>query len=149
MATDPDPKDLYQQVIMQHNRSPVGFERDEDAPIVIEAYNPLCGDRFTLYLDWADGKLCRARFFGYGCAISKASTSVLMERIEGKSPVEIRALIDLMCCVAEPGCGLPDDLPDELRAFLAARRFPARKTCVTLSWEALAAHMRERASGKG
>lgn len=130
-------KQLYQQVILRHDRQPVHFEKREEAPIVIEAYNPICGDRFNLYLEIRDGKVVKASFHGYGCAISKAATSVLMSRIEGKPLAEIQDLCHQYQTLLDPGAPEPEDMDEELTAFMGARAFPARRQCAALSWEAL------------
>lgn len=132
-----NPQDLYQSVILRHNREPVGYEKHEEAGWVIEAYNPLCGDQFRLYLTIRDDRVAEAHFYGYGCAISKASTSVLIARIRGRAVGEVRQLIgeflDLIRGEAPP----PEDTEEELLAFTAVRDFPARLSCVTLSWDSL------------
>lgn len=132
-----DPQDLYQDVILRHSREPAGFERREDAGLVIEAYNPLCGDQFRLFLDIEGDRIVRASFYGYGCAISKASTSVLVQRLPGLSLDEAGALIREFFAVVREGESPPENADPELLAFSAARHFPARLSCATLSWEAL------------
>lgn len=136
-----DPRALYQTVIMHHNREPFHYEKHPEADIIIEAYNPLCGDQFKMYLELEDGQVRQAYFYGYGCAISKASTSVLMEKLEGLSIAEARALIDRFKKVVTPEATPPDDVDEEMAAFAAARSFPARLQCATLSWEALQRHL--------
>lgn len=130
-------KELYKSVILNHHHNPVGFEVREDASQALEAYNPLCGDKFRLFFNINDGKISDIHFHGYGCAISKASTSVLVETLKGKSLEEAKALCaDFMEYVS------PEGEPSEPRrevfeAFSAAREFPGRLKCATLSWDAL------------
>jgi nitrogen fixation NifU-like protein len=143
MDKKPDPSQLYREVIMRHQRAPFGYEPLPGASHTLEARNPLCGDAFTLYIDWAEGRARRARFQGFGCAISKASTSLLVQLIEGRTRKEIAGLIRDLRCIAEPACEPPEQAPEELFAFLAARDYPARKTCVTLSWDRLDAFLGE------
>lgn len=134
-------KQLYQQVILRHDRRPVHFEKREEAPVVIEAYNPICGDRFHLYLEISEGKVAKAAFHGYGCAISKAATSVLVARIEGRPVADILALCQAYLTVLDPAAPEPLEMDEELSAFIGARQFPARRQCAALSWEALEAYL--------
>lgn len=135
---DKDPKQLYQEVILRHSNAPFHFEKWEEAPLVIEAYNPLCGDQFRLFLELEGDKVVKASFHGYGCAISKASTSILIEKILGKTIEEIHQLALAFYQIVRPEGGtLEADADEELLAFAAARQFPARLQCATLSWEAL------------
>ena len=76
---------LYQGVILQHNNAPQYFEKRLAAQHVIDAYNPLCGDKFKLFLDIENGTIVKATFHGYGCAISKVATSVLLSKIQGQN----------------------------------------------------------------
>jgi len=88
-------KQLYKTVILKHNNAPFHYEKKEMAPHQLEAYNPLCGDRFNLFLDVKNGVIESIHFHGYGCAISKASTSVLAKNLEGKK-------VETACCKANP-----------------------------------------------
>lgn len=109
----------------------------EDATHVLEAYNPMCGDKYMLYIKLEGDKVSRAIFEGFGCAISKASTAVLSRQVEGKSLQEIKPLIEMFFeLVNEDSDQSPESLTDneDLLAFAAAREFPERKTCATLSW---------------
>ncbi len=130
-------KELYQQVILKHNKAPVRYEKWEDAPVVIEAYNPLCGDRFTLYLRLEGGLVQTVRFYGYGCAISKAATSVLVSKIEGMALEEVLALCEHYVALLDPEIPKPVEVDPELAAFVGARQFPARLACANLSWKHL------------
>lgn len=126
---------LYDEVILEHNRSPFHFEKRQTAQHIVEAYNPLCGDKFKLFLDIEDGTITNATFHGYGCAISKAATSVLIQRILGKKldivPDILKTYFDALDTNTEGG-----ELDAELKAFSAVKQFPERKTCATLSWDA-------------
>ena len=84
-----DLRDLYQEVIFDHNRSPRNFRVIENPSREVEGFNPLCGDRLTLYLDIDDGVITDASFQGSGCAISTASVSLMTEIIKGKTEQEI------------------------------------------------------------
>ena len=87
-------QDLYQQVILDHSRSPRNFSKLEVANRVAEGHNPLCGDRVTVFLRLDDGMIRDVTFQGEGCAISKASASIMTEVLKGKSKVEAKALFD-------------------------------------------------------
>lgn len=132
-----NPQELYQEVILRHSREPVGFERRSSADLVLEAYNPLCGDQFQLFLELKEGRIREAHFFGYGCAISKASTSVLVERLPGKTWAELRELLAGFHSLLHSGEQTASVVDQSLLAFAAARQFPARMSCATLSWDAL------------
>lgn len=127
---------MYHPIILRHNQHPVGFEKRPDAPHIVRAYNPLCGDKFSVALDIENGVVAQATFHGYGCAISKASTSVLVEKIRGKSLPEIRKILETFLRTVETGAPAPTD--DETAAFAEARNFPGRMDCATLAWRALA-----------
>src|SRR5204863_1939166 len=89
-----DLSDLYQEVILDHNRRPRNFHAIADASHTAEGYNPLCGDRLTLYLKLADGVVSEAAFEGAGCAISKASASMMTDAIKGRTIEEVEALFE-------------------------------------------------------
>ena len=125
---------LYKSVILKHNQAPFHYEKKEEANIVLEAYNPLCGDQFRLYLKVEKERIVEAHFYGYGCAISKASTSVLVQRIEGKTLEDLSDLLQRFTQVLAQEQALPDE---ELEAFAGVRDFPGRMQCATLSWERL------------
>lgn len=125
---------LYQGVILKHNNEPSHFEKRPQAQHVLEAYNPLCGDKFKLFLDIEEGIIRQAHFHGYGCAISKAATSVLIEKIQNQPLSHIQELISEYFNIVENGDKTSDE---ELSAFSSAKDFAGRKTCATLSWSAM------------
>ncbi|OEK04696.1 Fe-S cluster assembly sulfur transfer protein SufU [Roseivirga misakiensis] len=130
-------KALYQTHILVNAKDETHLGKFEGATHVLEAYNPMCGDKFTLYLSVKGNQIEKVRFEGYGCAISKASTAVLAKQVEGKTLQEIKPIVDLFFeLVDHDSDHLPEDLTDnqDLLAFAAAREFPERKTCATLSW---------------
>lgn len=128
-------KQLYRTIILGHNKNPYHYEEMESPDHQIEAYNPLCGDKFKLYLQVEAGTIKSASFSGYGCAISKASTSILVKRLEGMTLAEINPMKETFLQVAFEGAVTDDE---EFEAFAAAKAFPGRSTCVSLSWESLA-----------
>ncbi len=129
-------KSLYQNVILQHNKTPYHFEQQAAAAQTIEANNPRCGDRFQLYLDWEDNRIKTAYFHGFGCAISKASTSILTQKLEGCTWVEAQALCQhfLQFIEGENRAAVQEEA---IEAFAAVEEFPARKDCAVLVWKAL------------
>lgn len=125
---------MYHKLIIEHDRNPFHYQKKENADQVIEAYNPLCGDKYKLYLDLDEEIIKSAHFHGYGCAISKAATSVLIKKIEGLSTKEALALCQAFFSQLQEEHSVTHD-PD-FEAFAAVRKFPGRMKCVTLSWDA-------------
>jgi nitrogen fixation protein NifU and related proteins len=125
---------LYQGVIMKHNNEPFYFEKRTTAQHIIEAYNPMCGDKFKLFLDIENDIVTQATFHGYGCAISKASTSVLMKNIQGQPLSKIADLIADYFKIME---NTSENTDEELTAFAAAKDFPGRIKCATLAWDSI------------
>lgn len=130
-------KKLYKTVILQHNNQPFHYEKKEAFTHQLDAYNPLCGDRFNLYLNLKDGVISNAYFHGYGCAISKASTSVLAKHLEGQTIEKALLLCKEFQQVVSPDIEKITTDKEEFEAFAAAKDFPGRLTCATLSWEAI------------
>ena len=132
---------FYHPFLLDHNRAPRHYEKRPEAGCVVEAYNALCGDKFKLYLDVADGRVAKATFHGYGCAVSKASVSVLMTKIQGLPLPEVAQLLDEFLgdlgLTTTPNTHAPQLSAVEKAAFAAARAFPGRLKCATLGWEAL------------
>ena len=126
---------LYQGVILKHNNEPFHFEKRPTAQHVIEAYNPMCGDKFKVFLDIENGVVSNATFHGYGCAISKASTSVLMKKMQDQPLEKVIKSIKDYFNIIENTEGVQND--EELTAFAAAKDFPGRLKCATLAWEAM------------
>jgi nitrogen fixation NifU-like protein len=126
--------DLYQDLILQHNKKPFHFAKAEEADYVIEAYNPLCGDRFKLYLNVGKGAIQEVHFHGYGCAISKASTSVLAKNLSHLPFDEALKMCEHFLEIINSEDEIEVDNP-EFKAFEAAKNYPGRDQCATLSWE--------------
>lgn len=127
---------LYHGVILEHNRTPCFFEKRPDARHVVEAYNPLCGDKFKLYLDIENGVIAAATFHGYGCAVSKASASVLMTKIQGQPLEALPGILGEFLTAVAAGTENQSFDP-ETSAFAIAKNFPGREKCAVLAWEAL------------
>ena len=134
--------DLYQSLILDHNRRPRNLGPLEDANRRQQGRNPLCGDECTLWLRVEDDVIADVRFVGTGCAISKASASVLTTVVKGRTTAEARALFDrfhdLVTGRAADAAGMPE-LPRSLAAFGGVSRFPMRVKCATMAWHALRA----------
>ena len=134
-------KALYKTHILEKAKDQTHVGELADATHVVEAYNPLCGDQFKLYLKVEGGLVKELKFNGYGCSISKASTTVLADKLQG-IPIDDFGSIwaEFSELVNEDSDQKPEDISDDeyLLAFAAAREFPERKTCATLSWHALA-----------
>jgi nitrogen fixation NifU-like protein len=136
-------RELYQQVILDHNRKPRNFRTLENANRTAEGRNPLCGDELTLSLNVENGVIKDAAFQGKGCAISKASASMMTASVLGKSEEEAAALFrrfhSMLTSTAEPDGGAAGDGLGKLAVFAGVREFPARVKCATLAWHTLQA----------
>lgn len=131
-----DLKDLYREVILDHNRSPRNFGKIDDADHVIRGVNPLCGDKMTLYLKLSGNRIADAKFEGTGCAISVASSSLMTERIKG---LTVKETLELFSAVHDmlTGTAEPDERMEKLAALAGVRDFPSRVKCASLAWHAL------------
>ncbi len=135
-------RELYQQVILDHNRKPRNFRALENANRTAEGNNPLCGDRITLALRVEDGRIADAAFQGSGCAISKAAASLMTGAVIGKRPEEAEALFDrVRAMLTGESNGNGGDL-GKLAVFAGVREFPARVKCAALAWHTLHAALR-------
>ena len=132
-----DLKGLYQEVILDHSKRPRNFRELEGATAHADGYNPLCGDRVTIYLRTEGDRIAGISFQGSGCAISTASASILTETLKGKTPAEAGALFerfhDLVTGKTTPS---PEAL-GKLAVFAGVSEFPARVKCATLAWHTL------------
>jgi len=134
-----DLRDLYQEVILDHNKSPHNYRQMADASRVALGHNPLCGDKLTLFVRLDGDRIADAAFQGSGCAISKASASLMTDAVKGKTLGEAEALYgkfhELLTGppdVKATGAGL-----GKLAVFSGVREFPARVKCATLAWHTL------------
>ncbi len=128
---------LYQEVILDHNKKPRNFGKLEQANRQAEGFNPLCGDKITLYLNVEDGLVKDIRFQGSGCAISTASASMMTTSLKGKTVAEAEALFEKfhqMVTGKQPG---PDVELGKLAVFSGVSEFPVRVKCATLAWHTL------------
>ncbi|HEY8521666.1 MAG TPA: SUF system NifU family Fe-S cluster assembly protein [Gammaproteobacteria bacterium] len=130
-------RELYREVILDHNREPRNFGELADADRVVEGVNPLCGDRLTLYVRMRDGSVADIRFKGSGCAISVASTSLMTERVKGATVTESLALFRKVHEMLTGGQEPDVEALDKLAALAGVREFPSRVKCASLAWHAL------------
>ncbi len=134
--------DLYQEVVLDHGKRPRNFGPLAGATHHAEGLNPLCGDHFKVHARLEDGVVREARFEGSGCAISKASASVMTGVVKGKTPAEIDALFQRFHALvtAGPGAasGAAEDL-GKLAVFGGVHDYPTRVKCASLAWHALRA----------
>lgn len=128
-------KGLYKTIILEHNKVPFFYEKNEGATYVLKAYNQICGDRFELYFEVKNGVIEDLTFHGFGCAISKASTSVLVKKLKSKKFVEALLLCQQFLAATNEGTVVDVKLEEEFEAFSAAKEFPGRLKCATLAWD--------------
>ena len=131
-----DLRELYQDLIVDHNRSPRNFGRLDAPDRQVQGFNPLCGDKLTVYLELRDDKIEDIRFEGSGCAISVASASLMTEALKGRTLAEARALFDRV-----HGLLTGSDEPDigslgKIAVLSGVRQFPSRVKCASLCWHA-------------
>lgn len=133
-----DLRDLYQEVILDHNRSPRNFGSLEDADGRAAGHNPLCGDRLAIAVKIVDGVVTDLRFDGSGCAISKASASLMTEAIKGKTVDEFHRLFERFHgLVTDQNASADDATLGKLSVFAGVRNYPARVKCAILAWHTL------------
>ena len=137
-------RDLYQEVVFDHNRNPRNFRVMSDANRKIEGFNPLCGDRITLYAKVNDGVIEDVSFQGSGCAISTASASLMTEIVRGKTEPEAEQLFELFHRITTGKNGDEVNLEEigKLAVLAGVRAYPARVKCATLAWHSLQAALK-------
>lgn len=133
-----DLRDLYQEVILDHNKRPRNFGAMEGGSQAA-GHNPMCGDRVNVYVRLDAGRVAEARFIGNGCAISKASASMMTEAVTGRTPEEVTAMFDdfqqMVTGKAEPD----DEKVGKLVVLSGVKEYPSRVKCAMLAWHALVA----------
>ena len=133
--------DLYQEVILDHNRRPRNFHALADASHTAEGYNPLCGDRLTLYLQVTGDTITDMSFEGAGCAISKASASMMTDALKGRTVAEADALFARFHQMVTTPPDQPVEDMGKLSSLAGVREFPVRVKCASLAWHTLKAAM--------
>ncbi|HVL68585.1 MAG TPA: SUF system NifU family Fe-S cluster assembly protein [Vicinamibacterales bacterium] len=134
-----DLNELYQEVILDHNKRPRNFQVLEPASHHAEGYNPLCGDRLTLYLRVQGETIEDIGFQGSGCAISRASASLMTDAVKGRSVEEARSLFERFHRMVTTPTDLPVEDLGKLSVLAGVREFPVRVKCASLAWHTLKA----------
>lgn len=142
--------DLYQEVILDHFRRPRHFHKMEGCDICQPGKNPLCGDELSLFLRKDDAGRFQASFEGHGCSISKASASIMVDAINGKTEAEIAPVIARFYELIRNDGSLvmPEELDSDLDALAGVRQFPVRIKCASLAWKSLELAFKELQSGR-
>ena len=136
--------DLYQEIILDHNKRPRNYGKPEGANRLAEGHNPLCGDHFTVYLNVDNGLIRDVGFQGSGCAISKASSSLMSSMLKGKTVAEAEVLFERFLDMVRGRLVSPEQIEKlgKLAAFSGVCDFPARVKCATLSWHTMQAALK-------
>ena len=136
--------DLYQEVVLDHGKRPRNYGALPGATHRAEGLNPLCGDHFTVQARLEDGRIAEARFEGSGCAISKASASVMTGAVKGKTTAEIEALFERFhrLVTEGPAAGVDEAALGKLAVFGGVHEYPTRVKCASLAWHTLRAALR-------
>ena len=138
--------DLYQEILLEHNSKPRNFRKVEDASSTADGYNPLCGDQITLYLKVVDDTVEDVGFQGVGCAISRASASMMTQSIKGRSLDEAQGIFDAFhSMVTHPGEEPDYDTLGDLETLAGINEYPTRVKCAILAWHT----MRSALGGQG
>jgi nitrogen fixation NifU-like protein len=137
-------RELYQEVILDHNKSPRNFKKMENASHFGEGYNPLCGDKIDIYLKVEEGKIADVSFQGSGCAISKASASLMSSFMKGKSIEEAENLFDKFHDLITGKLNESESIDlGKLAVFAGVQEFPLRVKCASLAWHTLISALKE------
>ena len=132
--------ELYQQVILDHNKKPRNFRKPDSFNRTAQGHNPLCGDQLTVYVQLEDGIVTDVAFEGSGCAISKAAASMMTQALKGKTTDETEKLFrEFHHMVTDDAAGDAAESLGNLRIFSGVREFPVRVKCATLPWHTLKA----------
>jgi nitrogen fixation NifU-like protein len=142
-----DLRELYQDLIIDHSKRPRNFRVLETANHTSEGYNPLCGDKVTVFLELEHDQVKSVSFQGSGCAISTASASVMTESVKGKTLAEVEALFDVFhnLVTGKPAEGGATPELGKLAVFSGVSEFPVRVKCATLAWHTLHAALQNKA----
>jgi nitrogen fixation NifU-like protein len=138
-----DMRDLYQEVILDHNKRPRNFRILPQPTHTANGLNPLCGDRVSVYLDIQEGVIKDIAFQGAGCAISSASASLMTEALKGKRVDDVAPLFDAFHTVVTSDSECPHGL-GKLSVLAGVRDYPSRVKCATLAWHAVRAALEEQ-----
>jgi len=142
-----DLRELYEEVILDHNRNPRNYpKKPEDCNHTAHGFNPLCGDEFQIHLTVDDGVIKDVGFEGAGCAISTASASLMTEAVKGKPVADVEALFEEVHRVLteEEQVGHPEDLLGKLTVLTGVKEYPMRVKCATLAWHTMHAALNDQ-----
>lgn len=140
-----DLRELYQEVILDHHKRPRNFGPLAAANHNADGHNPLCGDRLTVHVDVADGVIRGVSFEGAGCAISRASASLMTDAVKGKSVAEAERLFEEFRQMVTSGVDQAvEESLGKLTVFCGVREFPSRVKCASLSWHTLHAALESK-----
>ena len=140
-----DLRDLYQEVILDHNKHPHNFGELNDADRHADGFNPLCGDKLVVYVNFDGEIITDVSFVGSGCAISKASASLMTDAVKGKTVTEARGLFeDFLSLVTDDKAKLNHATLGKLAVFEGVRDYPTRVKCASLAWHTLRAAVEDR-----
>lgn len=135
-----DLSDLYQEILLEHNSKPRNFRKLEDPDRTADGYNPLCGDKIELFLKLDDKVITDIGFQGSGCAISRASASMLTQSIKGQSVERAQEIFDAFrSMLTDPDAELDYDTLEDLESLAGVSEFPTRIKCAILAWHTLRA----------
>ena len=130
--------DLYQEILLEHNSQPKNFRRLKDATATADGFNPLCGDKITLYIKVEGGAVTDVGFQGTGCAISRASASMLTQSIKGQTVARAQEIFQAFhTMLTEPGAELDYDTLGDLETLSGVIEFPTRIKCAILAWHTM------------
>jgi nitrogen fixation NifU-like protein len=135
----PDLRDLYQELILEHSKAPRNYRQLKNADHKAEGYNPLCGDHFTVFLQMEGDTIRDVAFQGSGCAISKASASMMTQSLKGKTRAEAEELFERFHKVVTGQVNGNQAELGKLAVFSGVSEFPTRVKCATLAWHTLQA----------
>lgn len=133
----PELRDLYQEIILEHSKNPRNFRVMETANRTAEGYNPLCGDHYTVFLDVTNDSIRDLSFQGAGCAISKASASMMTQALKNKTPAEAEEFFSRFHRIVTGDANGDAESLGKLAAFAGVSEFPSRVKCATLAWHTL------------
>lgn len=138
-----DLRELYQEIIIDHNRNPRNHHAMDNPTCSARGFNPLCGDKLTVYVDVANNHVQDISFVGCGCAISQASASLMTDAMKGKTIPEAHALFERFHLMLTSDSIPPELSLDKLTVLAGVRAFPARVKCATLAWHTLEAALKK------
>ena len=130
--------DLYQEILLEHNSKPRNFRKVDEPSRTAEGFNPLCGDQITLYLKLAHGVIEDVGFQGTGCAISRASASMMTQSIKGKSLTEADEIFEAFHqMITDPDAGIDYEALGDLETLAGVNEYPTRIKCAILAWHTM------------